>query len=311
MSDDQPPTLDPDRIAPVLAAIAAEAGRYLASVGDRAAGRVTKSDGSSSTAADLEAERIILLRLAAAFPGIPVVAEEGSATLAAEGLFFLVDPLDGTRDYLTGAGEYSVNIALVSGERPVAAAVAVPPLGRVWAAGTRTLVAALQPDGTVGEWTLARVRAAPPQGLVALGSRRHGDAETERCLAALPIARCLTASSAAKFCLIASGEADIYVRCGPTMEWDSAAGDHILTSAGGSVTGPDARPLTYGHAGRGYLNGPFVALADPARAGSVPLPRGDQPATSPGLIRSQPRSEASAASESARKRLRPSSVLNR
>ncbi|WP_375458101.1 3'(2'),5'-bisphosphate nucleotidase CysQ [uncultured Enterovirga sp.] len=272
MSEQGSSTRDHDGVALVLAGIAAEAGRFLAGIDDRTAGRVTKPDGSSSTAADLDSEALILARLAAAFPGIPVVAEEGSATLAAAGLFFLVDPLDGTRDYLTGAGEYSVNIALVSGERPVAAALAVPPLGRVWAAGTRAVVAEARPDGEIGPWRPATVRACPPDGWVALGSRRHGDAETERCLAALPIARQVTASSAAKFCLIASGEADIYVRCGPTMEWDTAAGDHILTRAGGSVTGPDGRALTYGHADRGYLNGPFVALADPARAGDVKLP---------------------------------------
>jgi 3'(2'), 5'-bisphosphate nucleotidase len=119
-----------------------------------------------------------------------------------------------------------------------------------------------------------RVRDPAPDGWVALGSRRHGDPETERCLARLPVARSVAVSSAAKFCLIASGEADIYVRCGPTMEWDTAAGDHVLTRAGGSVTGPDGRALRYGRAERGYRNTAFVALGDPSRVPEVALPLG-------------------------------------
>ncbi len=107
---------------------------------------------------------------------------------------------------------------------------------------------------------------------MALVSRRHGDVATEACLSMLSIGTRRTASSALKFCLIASGEADVYVRCGPTMEWDTAAGDHILTRAGGGVIGASGQPLTYGHEGQGYRNGPFAAVGDASVARRLSLP---------------------------------------
>lgn len=264
---------DPDRAAEALGAVALEAARYLEALSDRGAGRRLKEDGTPSTAADLAAERIVLGRLAEIFPAIPVVAEESAAGRPApQGLYFLVDPLDGTRDYLTGEGEYSVNVALIEGIRPIAAALAVPVLGRVWAAGSRCRVAPIPIAGDCSAWTLAATRKVPADGPLALVSRRHGDAATEACLAQLAVVGRRTASSAAKFGLIASGEADIYVRCGPTMEWDTAAGDHIVTAAGGRVVGPDAQPLTYGHAGRGFLNGAFAAFGDASLAARCRLP---------------------------------------
>lgn len=264
---------DPDRAAEALGAIALEAARYLAALPDRGAGRRLKADGTPSTAADLEAERIVLGRLAEIFPAIPVVAEESAeGCRVPQGLYFLVDPLDGTRDYLTGEGEYSVNVALIEGARPIAAALAVPVLGRVWAAGSRCRVAPIPAAGNCSAWTPATTRKVPAAGPLALVSRRHGDEATEAALAQLAIGGRRTASSAAKFGLIASGEADIYVRCGPTMEWDTAAGDHIVTAAGGSVIGPDGRPLTYGHAGRGFLNGAFAALGDRSLLARCRLP---------------------------------------
>lgn len=265
-------SFDPDRVALLLAEIAAEAGRYLAAVPDRSVGVVRKPDGTSASAADRESERLIEARLAVAFPEIPVVAEESCRAHGRAEMFFLVDPLDGTSDYLSGAGEYSVNIALVAGERPLAAALAAPPLDRVWAAGTRALCAPTSGGTGPADWTPVAARPAPGTGLVSLGSRRHGDPESELCLGDFEITDIRTASSAAKFGLLASGEADIYVRCGPTMEWDTAAGDHILTVAGGAVVGPDRRPLAYGRDGRGYLNGPFAAFGDPRLAGTIRLP---------------------------------------
>lgn len=261
-----------DEDARTLAAIAVEAGRFLAAVQDRGAGRALKADGTVATAADLEAERLITARLAQAFPDVPVVAEESCvAGSCPDGAFFLVDPLDGTRDYLSGTGEYSVNIALVSAGRPVAAALAAPSLARVWAAGGDAVAAAIEPD-RIGDWAPARVRRPGPGGLLALVSRRHGDDETERCLGGLAIGGRREISSAAKFGLVASGEADLYVRCGPTMEWDTAAGDHIVTRAGGLVMGPDRGPLRYGAAPWRFRNGPFAALGDPALAAAVALP---------------------------------------
>ena len=265
------PSSEADRLAFALAAIAAEAGSLLACIVDRAAGHAVKGDGSPTTSADLESERLILARLAATCPGIPVVTEE-DVIHHAGGRFILVDPLDGTKDYLTGAGEYSVNIAFVDGNRPVAAALCSPPLGRVWAAGTGAFCAHLDHAGHPGPWQPVRVRRVEDCDLVALSSRRHGDVEGETCLDQLAVALRRTASSAAKFGLIASGEADVYVRCGPTMEWDTAAGDHIVTQAGGHVVGPDGLALTYGHTERGYLNGPFAALSDARLAARLSLP---------------------------------------
>jgi 3'(2'), 5'-bisphosphate nucleotidase len=265
------PRRDLDETARRLGVIAAEAGRLLAAVSDRAVGNRAKEDGSPTTAADLASERLILDRLFAQWPGIPAVAEESARSSVQSELFFLVDPLDGTKDFLTGAGEYSVNIALVAGNRPVAAAIAAPSVGRVWTAGDAARVWTMSAGG-LGADQPALTRAAPASGLVALVSRRHGDPETEACLAGLPVGERRTASSAYKFCLVASGEADLYVRCGATMEWDTAAGDHIVRAAGGVVIGPTG-PLTYGHGERGFLNGPFAAFGDPALAARITLPR--------------------------------------
>ncbi len=264
------PRRDVDETAWRLGTIAAEAGRLLAAVSDRTVGGRAKEDGSPTTAADLASEKLILERLRVEWPSIPAVAEESAGSAVESELFFLVDPLDGTKDFLSGAGEYSVNIALVAGNRPVAAAIAAPSVGGVWTAGEVAKVWTVSADGLQAPRPV-RTRSAPTSGLVALVSRRHGDPETDACLSGLRIGERRTASSAYKFCLIASGEADVYVRCGATMEWDTAAGDHIVRAAGGVVIGP-AGPLTYGHGERGFLNGPFAALGDAALAAGLTFP---------------------------------------
>jgi 3'(2'), 5'-bisphosphate nucleotidase len=264
-----------ERIAAVLAEIACAAGEILRRYHRGPCPHALKADGSPSSAADVEAEDLIVAALAVQFPGIAVVAEEraqgGEPAARPAETFFLVDPLDGTRDFLAGTPDYSVNIALVAGERPVAAALAAPGLGRVWWAGPRALEAPVV-EGRPGAARPVHVRAAPEAGLLALGSRRHGDAASDLCLAALPVLETRQVGSAVKFGLIAAGEADIYVRCGPTMEWDTAAGDHILSCAGGCVIGPGGGALTYGHESRGYRNGPFAALGDRSLASRLALP---------------------------------------
>jgi 3'(2'), 5'-bisphosphate nucleotidase len=265
------PEADHQEVARAIAAIAVEAGRIAAAAQDRTLGRVEKADGSPSTAADLASEALILRRLAALFPEVPVVAEEAGAAPHGEDLLFLVDPLDGTREYLAGTDEYAVNIALVRGGRPVAAAIAAPGRARVWAAGGIAEEAPIPAAGPPLDWVRIATRAAPA-GRVALVSRRHGDPAEDVCLEPLGVTERRTAGSALKFGLIASGEADLYVRCGPTMEWDSAAGDLIVTRAGGSLVGPDGGPPSYGHAARGYRNGPFAVLGDPSLAAAVRLP---------------------------------------
>ncbi|MXQ11715.1 3'(2'),5'-bisphosphate nucleotidase CysQ [Microvirga makkahensis] len=267
-----PDASHPDEIALRLAPIAVEAAQLLRSMENALIERRIKDDGSPTTAADLAAERLILRRLDEAWPGVPVVAEETASTTHTDEFFFLVDPLDGTRDFIHGTGEYSVNIALIRGNRPLAAAVAAPAMGSVWIAGTTARRSTMLGEGSHFDWHDIKVRSAPAEGLVALVSRRHGDVATEACLSILSIGTRRMTSSALKFCLIASGEADVYVRCGATMEWDTAAGDHILCCAGGSVVGPGSVPLTYGHEDRGYRNGPFAALGDASLSSKLDLP---------------------------------------
>src|SRR3712207_4217291 len=183
-----------EEIALRLGAVAVEAGRLLQRFRASREFR-TKADGSPTTPADLAAEELILRRLEEAWPGVPAIAEETANAAEPGEMFFLVDPLDGTRDFLHGEGEYSVNIALVAKDRPVAAAVASPALGRVWIAGADARAAAIPADGDALAWEPIRVRPAPRGGLVALVSRRHGDTATEACLKALSIGTLRTASS--------------------------------------------------------------------------------------------------------------------
>ncbi|NEU14013.1 3'(2'),5'-bisphosphate nucleotidase CysQ [Methylobacterium sp. BTF04] len=266
-----------DRIAATLTEIACEAGEILRRYHGGDCPHVVKPDGSPASLADLAAETFIIAALARNWPDIPVIAEESSYDHPPAPMFFLVDPLDGTRDFLAGNREYSVNIGLIAGNRPIAAALAAPGLGRVWGAGTTAFECPII-DGRPGDARTVGVRPVPSDGPVALVSGRHSDAETMACLASLPVSRTRGIASALKFCLIASGEADIYIRCGPTMEWDTAAGDHVLTSAGGCVVVASGAPITYGHYASHYRNGPFAALGDCRYADRLGLPERSPPA---------------------------------
>jgi 3'(2'), 5'-bisphosphate nucleotidase len=259
-----------EAIAARLGELVIEAGRLVLDLHDKGLPIVVKSDGSPTTEADLSAERLILDRLAELWPHIPAVAEETASRAEAGPCFFLVDPVDGTKDFLAGTGEFTVNIALVSNGRPVAAAVAAPKLRRAWRAGAFAESAVLpQSASDPLVWRPIGVRAAPAQGPVALVSRRHGDSRSDAILEAVGVSERRTASSSLKFCLVAEGEADLYVRCGPTMEWDTAAGDHILTAAGGVTVAGDGAPLVYGRSERNYRNGPFAAAGEAALSARV------------------------------------------
>jgi 3'(2'), 5'-bisphosphate nucleotidase len=268
-----PPGMDVDAVARRLAEIAAEAGALLRRMQGGGLAHSLKSDGSPTSAADLAAEHLILERLREGWPDLPVIAEETASSRRCGTSFFLVDPLDGTRDYLRSGPDYSVNLALVEGSRPVAAALACPGRGRLWAAGTGAATATLTEDGAALAWLPARVRAAPARGLTALVSARHPHPGEEACLRALPVRERKAFSSALKFGLIASGEADLYLRFGPTMEWDTAAGDHIVSCAGGCVVAAEGGPIAYGREERLYRNGPFAVMGDPAIARRIDMPR--------------------------------------
>ncbi|WP_431285261.1 3'(2'),5'-bisphosphate nucleotidase CysQ [Humitalea sp. 24SJ18S-53] len=249
------------RLLPALERIAVAAGRRIMQVyAQGAAAQDRKADGSPVTEADLAAEAIILAGLAEAAPGIPVVSEEdGGGTAprpAPEATFFMVDPLDGTREFLGRTDEFTVNIALIAAGRPVAGVVFAPALGLLWS-GALGHGATLRADGQAPRPIAARPR--PTGGLVAVVSRSHHDAQTEAFLARLPVIARRAIGSSLKFCLVAQGEADVYPRFGPTMEWDTAAGQAVLEAAGGRVTDPDGAPFRCGKRDAGYRNRAFVA----------------------------------------------------
>ncbi|CAK0743850.1 3'(2'),5'-bisphosphate nucleotidase CysQ [uncultured Gammaproteobacteria bacterium] len=258
---------------PALQGLAMDAARAINRVAaDARASAKIKADGSPVTGADLAAEEAILPGLRRMTPDLPIVSEEACSgdqlvagvmaltlaeSIAAAGLFWLVDPLDGTREFLADNGEYTVNIALVTPERPLLGVICLPATGEVYWGG----------DG-LGAWrqlpnqepVAIKVRLVPPTGPVVLASRRHGDtASLDRFLADWPGAQLANAGSSLKFCRLAEGRADLYPRFGPTCEWDTAAGHAILAAAGGSVRTLDGQPLAYGKLR--FHNPEFVARA--------------------------------------------------
>jgi len=251
-----------------ITAIACEAGAIL--LRHYAAGTEAriKRDSSPVTEADEEAEALILQRLAEEFPAIPVIAEEAIAAGAqavAGARFFLVDPLDGTKEFLAKNGEFTVNIALIEHGVPVCGVVLAPALSRAFAGEANGGAWELSCVGRTPSLETAKpihVRTAPSTGLTAIVSRSHRGAETEAFLAGFRIAGTVEAGSSLKFCLIAAGEADLYPRFGRTMEWDTAAGHAVLAAAGGRVTKVDGAPFLYGKADENFANPFFIARGD-------------------------------------------------
>jgi 3'(2'), 5'-bisphosphate nucleotidase len=205
----------------------------------------TKADDSPLTAADLAAHQVISAGLAQLAPEIPVLSEEGGmpdfATRQSWKRYFLVDPLDGTKEFLKRNGEFTVNIALIENHRPVCAVVHAPALeGQSWVARVGE-----------GAWHIQNgqrrsIHTAPlPQRWRILVSRSHRSPEVEQFLAKCPAHDPIAAGSSLKFCRIASGEADVYPRLGPTSEWDTGAGQCVLEAAGGVVLRTDGSPLPY------------------------------------------------------------------
>ena len=228
-----------------------------------------KSDASPVTAADREAEAIILDGLWHAARGVPVVAEE-SASLGAlpspSTSFFLVDPLDGTREFVNRCGEFTVNIGLVSDGVPVFGLIYAPALSALFVTldKERAVEVQVAPDAQVkslADCSLTELKTRQPDvdALKVLESRSHRSPATDGFLRGYAVASSIRAGSSLKFCMIARGDADFYARIGPTMEWDTAAGQAILAGAGGVVTRLGGEVLTYGKADVGYLNPHFVA----------------------------------------------------
>ena len=260
-----------DSLAETFAMLCVSAGKAIMAVYAGGCHNVRlKSDKSPVSEADELGEAVIVSGLKAAGIHLPIVAEEACAQSGKprlEARYVLVDPLDGTREFLNRNGEFTVNIGLIDQTRPVAGAVYAPALGRLWFAGRTAVTCTVAPGAPlppIEERTVLRTRACPSRDMVALASRSHADAQTEAFLANLPIGDRRAAGSSLKFCVLADGTADVYPRFGPTMEWDTAAGDAVLRAAGGIVLRPDGQMFDYGKAE--YRNGPFVAWADPSAA---------------------------------------------
>lgn len=223
-----------------------------------------KSDDSPVTAADLAADAIISEGLRAAFPDAAIVTEEQAATHAGSARsFFIVDPLDGTKEFVGRRGDFTVNIAWVEDGVPLRGVVYAPARARLFMTS---------PDGTAveeggpfdpdrpGVPEPIRVRAPDPDALSVVASKSHRDAATDAYIARYRVADTRSAGSSLKFCLVATGEADLYPRLGRTMEWDTAAGDAVLRAAGGAVVrADDLSPLRYGKPG--HANPHFLAHA--------------------------------------------------
>lgn len=216
----------------------------------------TKRDGSPVTEADRRSQEVICAMLAEADPGSPIVAEEAAPPpgLDPEERFWLIDPLDGTKEFICHRGEFTVNIALIESRQAVLGVVFAPALDRLYAAepGSSFL------EGPEGRRPVA-ARHIPPEGATIVSSRSHGDADAlERFQAARRVRDSITIGSSLKFCLLASGAADLYPRFGRTMEWDTAAGHAVLAAAGGQVLDMHGAPLRYGKPG--WENPFFLAV---------------------------------------------------
>lgn len=224
-----------------------------------------KGDSSPVTIADQRAEAILVAALKECAPNIPIVAEEqasaGDIPDVGDDPFFLVDPLDGTKEFIRGGKSFTVNVALILNKEPVFGVVYAPATDRLFyghGPNTAHVIDGFQAGGKAKAMT---VRKADPQHLTIVASHSHRNPETEAYLAHYPDAETVSIGSSLKFCLVAAGEADLYPRLGPTMEWDTAAGHAVLMAAGGRVTTPSGDPFLYTKPD--FRNGFFMAVGDP------------------------------------------------
>lgn len=254
-----------------LTALAIEAGQAILAIDRSGLAVQGKADGSPVTQADLAADRVIAAGLAALCPAIPVVSEERApAGTELAGSFFLIDPLDGTKEFIAGRDEFTVNIALVVDGSPLLGIIGAPAKGVLWrgVAGAGAERLTLSADGAITDRAAIRTRPLPAAGQpwVAAVSRSHGNARTEAFIDARPGAERRTLGSAVKLGRIAEGSADIYPRLGPTSEWDIAAGHALVTAAGGVVTDCSGAAIRYGIGHPQFLVPEFIAWGDPAAA---------------------------------------------
>jgi 3'(2'), 5'-bisphosphate nucleotidase len=258
-------------LAPLSDAVAAAAAAVLAI--DRSSARLDdKDDGSPLTQADLAADRVIADGLARIAPDVPVISEErvDHAAVAGGAPFFIVDPIDGTKEFIAGYDDYTINVALVSAGRPLLGVVSAPALGLLWrgVVGSGAERLAISKHGTIVASSAERIytRRCPEQHWIAAVSRSHTDSRTEAFIKSRPGAIRKPIGSALKFCRVAEGSADIYPRLAPMSEWDIAAGNAVLEAAGGKVTDSFGRPLHFGGDPASLIVPELIAWGDPAVA---------------------------------------------
>jgi 3'(2'), 5'-bisphosphate nucleotidase len=261
--------MDAAACAELLPALSAIAARVALTIRQRAGGNDvhTKADGSPVTAADIAAEAAIRDGLAELAPALPIISEEQAEhpRPAGGGRYFLVDPLDGTREFIAGSDEYAINIALMTDGAPILGVIAAPALGLIWRGivGRGAERLSFAEGGKMTAPSPIRTRPWPRQDLIVLVSRSHLDPRTQAYLAGLPQSRALPRGSAVKFCRVAEGSADLYPRLAPTHDWDVAAGHALIEAAGGRVLAPDGKPVRYGTAE--LLIPGFIASGDANR----------------------------------------------
>jgi 3'(2'), 5'-bisphosphate nucleotidase len=261
---EQRPVFDRAMIEGLTEAVAAAAVAILR-IGRGALDIRTKADASPVTGADVQSQALLVAAASRLMPGLDLVAEEMASLPARPGdPFVLIDPLDGTKEYVGGSGEYTVNLAVVRAGRPVAGFIAVPAAGLLYrgVVGFGAERMHIRPDGGRADPLPIRSRVAPTGALVATVSRSHLDPATVALLDRVGVTTRLPCGSALKFCRIAEGAADLYPRLATTCEWDVAAGHALVEAAGGAVTSPSGAPLRYGNGADGYRVPAFIAWGD-------------------------------------------------
>jgi 3'(2'), 5'-bisphosphate nucleotidase len=267
-------TIDRDAAAALagpLTDLVVRAGAAIMAVDRRAMAIRDKADGSPVTEADLAADRIIGEGLARLIPDIPALSEERPhpVRLPYRGSFFLIDPLDGTKEFVAGRSEFTVNLALVTGATPLLGIIGAPALGLIWRGLVGRGAERLRMEGTSARAAEPiHTRTLPKRGdpWIAAVSRSHGDTRSEAFIASRPGAVRERLGSAVKFGRLAEGAADIYPRLAPTSEWDVAAGHAIVTAAGGKVTDAEGAELRFGQRRDGFVVPEFIAWGDPSAA---------------------------------------------
>ncbi|TYO64587.1 3'(2'),5'-bisphosphate nucleotidase CysQ [Bradyrhizobium hipponense] len=255
-----------ERLARLFGLIAVRAGEVVMDARADACRPDFKADGSPVTAADLRADDLIRSCLERNLPDFPIVSEESCSGvfLKTAERFILVDPLDGTKEFIQGRDEFTINIALIQAGSPVAGAVYAPALHQLYMGGTNAYRLDIRANEGALSFSKMRpieVRQAPSKGRRAVVSRSHLDGATKAWVKRHGITDLQPSGSSLKFCVVAEGEADVYPRLAPTMEWDTAAGHAVLLAAGGTVTDLDGRPLRYGKPD--YRSTDFVARGAP------------------------------------------------